>query len=90
MTCLLEYLGSEAPCLWYLQAVDAIFTKVAGWSLRERAARLSKEELMQTQYAQPFTFMAQVGLTELIKSFNLRVTIVSVVVSMNRADRRPS
>ena len=43
----------------YLQAVDAIFTKVDGWSLRERAARLSKEELMQTQYAQPFTFMVQ-------------------------------
>jgi acyl transferase domain-containing protein len=65
--------------------VDAIFTKVAGWSLRERAATLSKEELMQTQYAQPYTFMVQVGLTELIKSFNLRVTIVSVVAERKQS-----
>jgi acyl transferase domain-containing protein len=44
-----------------VEAIDAIFASLAGWSLRARQASMTDQDLMETQYAQPVTFMVQVS-----------------------------
>ena len=62
-----------------VEAVDAIFTRLSGWSLRDLAKRMSEQDLMETQYAQPVTFMVQVGLFEVLKSFGIAPSLVRLI-----------
>lgn len=60
-----------------VEEADALFAALSGWSILERARVLSAEELRDTQYAQPVTFLLQVGLVKLLESFGVLPSIVS-------------
>lgn len=57
--------------------VDELFQKLSGWSILEKSRSLSAEELRDTMYAQPVTFLIQVGLTKLLESVGILPTVVS-------------
>jgi acyl transferase domain-containing protein len=57
-------------------AIDSLFLQHAGWSLREKQASLTVEQLAETQYAQPVTFMVQVALFETLKSLGVAPALV--------------
>lgn len=69
-----------------VEEADALFSALSGWSILERARALSAEELRDTQYAQPVTFLVQVGLVKLLESFGVLPSIVSS--SRTCGDRR--
>lgn len=58
-------------------AIDSLFLQHAGWSPREKQASLTVEQLAETQYAQPVTFMVQVALFETLKSLGVAPAVVS-------------
>ena len=55
---------------------DALYKRLAGWSPLEKLESLSGEQLDQTMYAQPLTFMVQVGLVELLGAIGVRADVV--------------
>lgn len=60
-----------------VEAVDKIFKGLAGWSILEKAETLSAEEMRDTVYAQPISFIVQVGLFELLKFFRVFPDVVT-------------
>ena len=56
--------------------VDGLFQALSGWSILEKSRTLTAEELRETQYAQPVTFLIQMGLLELLASFGVLPSIV--------------
>jgi len=50
-----------------VRKVDALFQRLARWSILDKLQHLSDEEMRLTCYAQPITFLVQVGLVELFK-----------------------
>ena len=67
----------------YAQAVrqvDALFESHSGWSILERVKTLDEDQLKDTIYAQPVTFMIQVGLLHLLRNVNLVPQMVSQLV----------
>lgn len=59
-----------------VQSVDAEFHRISGWSILKNLMELTAEELSRTKYAQPATFMVQIGLVELLKYFGIEPTAV--------------
>lgn len=55
---------------------DRLWRKLSGWSPLEKLTSLSDDELYHTMYAQPLTFMVQVGLVELLGAVGVRADIV--------------
>lgn len=49
---------------------------LAGWSILDKLATLPAAELKETMYAQPASFLVQVGLFELLKSFGVFPDVV--------------
>lgn len=66
-----------ACCSQACKEVDDLFKALSGWSILETAASLSTEELRETKYAQPLTFMVQVGLVAFFEACNIKPTMVS-------------
>ena len=56
--------------------VDTLFEALAGWSILEKARTLSTEVLRETQYAQPVTFLVQVGIVKLLESCGVLPSVV--------------
>jgi acyl transferase domain-containing protein len=56
--------------------IDTIFQAMAGWSLVDAVATCTEEDLAQTCYAQPITFMVQVGLLHLLEAFGIKPHVV--------------
>lgn len=56
--------------------VDSLFHSLAGWSILEKARTLSTEVLRETQYAQPVTFLVQVGILKLLESCGVLPSVV--------------
>lgn len=69
--------------------VDRLFTKLSGWSVLEKSKILSSEQLVDTIYAQPVTFMIQIGLFNLLKQLGIRPTMVSTVKAGPLDSRTP-
>ena len=55
---------------------DRLWRKLSGWSPLEKLTSLSDDELHHTMYAQPLTFMVQVGLVELLGAVGVRADVV--------------
>jgi len=56
--------------------VDAIFQRLAKWSILDMLENLTNEEMRSTCYAQPITFLVQVGLVELFKYMKVLPDVV--------------
>lgn len=67
-------------------AIDEIFTRLSGWSLLECMASLDAERIMQTQYAQPVTFLVQIGLLELFKALGVGPSVVRAACCRPQVD----
>jgi len=59
-----------------VQKVDIYFKRLARWSLLDKITSLTTEEMTAVKYAQPLTFLVQVGLIELLKSFHVVPDVV--------------
>lgn len=55
---------------------DALYRRLSGWSPLDKLTSLSDDQLDQTMYAQPLTFMVQVGLVELLAYLGVRADVV--------------
>jgi malonyl CoA-acyl carrier protein transacylase len=53
------------------QAVDRQFAALARWSLLDKIATLSTDDMLETKFAQPITFLVQVALLETLKHFSI-------------------
>ena len=60
-----------------VETADKIFRDLAGWSIIEKAESLSADEMRDTIYAQPISFLVQVGLFELLKFFRVFPDVVT-------------
>jgi len=56
--------------------VDALFQALAGWSILKKARTLSTEALRETQYAQPVTFLVQMGILKLLEGCGVLPSVV--------------
>ena len=54
---------------------DALYRKLSGWSLLDKLTSLRADELDETMYAQPLTFMVQIGLLTLLQYFGVHANI---------------
>ena len=54
---------------------DALYRKLSGWSPLDKLLSLNDNELDETMYAQPLTFMVQIGLIELLQYFGVYANI---------------
>lgn len=59
-----------------VRAADRHFESLSGWSVLELAGSLTAEQLRETQYAQPLTFLVQVGLLHLLEHAGIRPHMV--------------
>ena len=59
-----------------VQKVDALFQHEAQWSILEKLSELTTDEMMPAHYAQPMTFLVQIGLVELLKYFHVVPDVV--------------
>lgn len=59
-----------------VKAVDKLFKSKTGWSILEKINTLTQDEMVDTIYAQPVTFLVQVGLFELLKTFRIFPDVV--------------
>lgn len=55
---------------------DALYRKLSGWSPISKLGSLDENTMNETMYAQPLTFMLQVGLINLFKYFGIVPTVV--------------
>jgi len=60
-----------------VKAADKIFKDLSGWSILEKNESLSADEMRDTVYAQPISFLVQVGLFELLKFFRVFPDVVT-------------
>jgi len=60
-----------------VKAADKIFKDLSGWSILEKNESLSTDEMRDTIYAQPISFLVQVGLFELLKFFRVFPDVVT-------------
>jgi acyl transferase domain-containing protein/NADPH:quinone reductase-like Zn-dependent oxidoreductase/thioester reductase-like protein/acyl carrier protein len=59
-----------------VKAADKLFKSKSGWSILEKIDTLSADEMRDTLYAQPISFLVQVGLYELLKFFKVFPDVV--------------
>ena len=59
-----------------LAQFDAKYKKLSGWSPLAMLSSLEEDRLADTMYAQPLTFMVQMGLVELLKYFGIHPKVV--------------
>ena len=55
---------------------DELFRKLSGWSPLDKLVSLKDDQLADTMYAQPLTFMVQIGLIELLRYFGVNASVV--------------
>lgn len=55
---------------------DALYKRLSGWSPLDKLTSLSDDQMDHTMYAQPLTFMVQVGLVELLAYLGVRADVV--------------
>merc|ERR1711988_1616649 len=60
-----------------VQEVDKEFKALSGWSILEKCSKMDKIELGNTQYCQPYTFLLQMGLFELLKQVGINPTLIT-------------
>jgi acyl transferase domain-containing protein/acyl carrier protein len=59
------------------EEIDAIFTRIAGWSILEQMAKdEDSSEITSNQYAQPANFVIQVALAEVLKTMGITPDVV--------------
>ena len=75
--CGLELYATEPVFRRALDAIDAAWQKLAGFSLREQCFRAPQERLDECQLAQPVIFMIEAALTELLRSWGVRPCCVA-------------
>ena len=68
----LEVVGSQWLVYWHQHTQQAL----AGCSILDKLATLPAAELKDTMHAQPASFLVQVGLFELLKSFGVFPDVV--------------
>ena len=59
-----------------VKAADKLFKAKSGWSILEKIDTLTADEMRDTLYAQPISFLVQVGLFELLKFFKVFPDVV--------------
>ena len=59
-----------------VKAADKFFKAKSGWSILEKIDTLTADEMRDTLYAQPISFLVQVGLFELLKFFKVFPDVV--------------
>ena len=59
-----------------VKAADKLFKAKSGWSILEKIDALTADEMRDTLYAQPISFLVQVGLFELLKFFKVFPDVV--------------
>ena len=60
-----------------VRKVDKEFEALSGWSILEKCSKMDKIELGNTQYCQPYTFLLQMGLFELLKQVGISPTLIT-------------
>lgn len=56
---------------------DGLYRKLSGWSPLSMLMSLEDDQISETIYAQPLTFMVQLGLVELLKYFGVTASVVA-------------
>lgn len=72
-----ELYASEPVFRAAVDAVDAVWRELAGFSLRAECFGAPQERLDECQLAQPVIFMIEVALTELLRSWGVRPSCVT-------------
>lgn len=60
-----------------VQKVDKEFKVLSGWSILKKCSKMDKIELGNTEYCQPYTFLVQMGLFELLKQVGINPTLIT-------------
>jgi phthiocerol/phenolphthiocerol synthesis type-I polyketide synthase C len=72
-----ELLASSEEFRREIEAMDAVFAPLAGWSILEEMRRPEAEaRVALTEYAQPLLFALQLGLTALLRAAQIRPSAV--------------
>jgi len=62
--------------------VDALFFSLSGWSILEKSKTLAPTMLGDTMYAQPVTFLVQVGLFHLLAQLGITPAMVRMMKTL--------